>query len=400
MTPVSSSSSLPLMGIRNTPEQKALAGCVVTSLPLMGIRNAARVGGDRPGRHALTTPHGDQEPERRAAHPTRGQAAHYPSWGSGTGARAAGRCEGGRAHYPSWGSGTTPRIEDVPRQAAISLPLMGIRNPARPAWGAGVSPLTTPHGDQERCGRSCVRCSTCTHYPSWGSGTQRLRPGDAFLDVLTTPHGDQEHHRSASSPASAPTSLPLMGIRNPHQVGDPLPAQEPHYPSWGSGTGPATRCARKSTSLPLMGIRKRQHVPRTQPFQVSLPLMGIRNAQARPTSQADACESHYPSWGSGTRAATWLHRPEPLLTTPHGDQELGRSSYPHTPHGANQVPLRYRLTTPHGDQEPVSPTTPHGDATRRRVIVLTTPHGDQETRGELPVSGLTTPHGDQERSSP
>ena len=140
----------------------------------------------------------------------------------------------------------------------------------------------------------------------------------------------------------------------------------------------------------------------------SLPLMGIRN---HPTH--------------------WLaHDLRCCLTTPHGDQEPGRSvvsrvkTTPHypswgsgtkwlalgSPASAISLPLMgirikaitaddagaVRLTTPHGDQE----QHPF-ERSIRDARELTTPHGDQERLGVNITIGvtseLTTPHGDQER---
>ena len=120
---------------------------------------------------------------------------------------------------------------------------------------------------------------------------------------LTTPHGDQERVALPDEARGIGISLPLMGIRNPprsmcrraHRAlttphGDQERTSkrglrgnhETHYPSWGSGTRRA----------PIIAVRH---------LADSLPLMGIRNS--RP----------------GVRRS----RPR-RLTTPHGDQERAR----------------------------------------------------------------------------
>ena len=81
-----------------------------------------------------------------------------------------------------------------------------------------------------------------------------------------------------------------------------------HYPSWGSGTFSSGRRQVGDfapTSLPLMGIRN----------------SGMTTGPARLKRAGKI--PHYPSWGSGTTSAgmsAWAYwRQE--LTTPHGDQE-------------------------------------------------------------------------------
>ena len=52
-------------------------------------------------------------------------------------------------HYPSWGSGTLAR--------AVEAALAGV--------------LTTPHGDRELKALHALLAESASHYPSWGSGT-------------------------------------------------------------------------------------------------------------------------------------------------------------------------------------------------------------------------------------
>ena len=143
--------------------------------------------------------------------------------------------------------------------AECSLPLMGIRNQARP--------------------HTSVRAPRA-HYPSWGSGTPAAHRGPGRGRQLITPHGDQErvvysddqsqtnhslplmgirNHPAPALKADIPAfSLPLMGIRNAPGFGPDRGATSAHYPSWGSGTSRPSRCAYRR------------------------------------------CSPHYPSWGSGT----------------------------------------------------------------------------------------------------
>ena len=167
-------SSLPLMGIRNTPIRLGVYDAGVTSLPLMGIRNrgapacvAPRVGPSLPLMgirnrpplaiawtiSVLTTPHGDQERRRPFVH-----VVLYE----------------------------------------LSLPLMGIRNGESHPWHSWRhSRLTTPHGDQELIERRHIHPSAACSLPLMGI----------------------RNVRSASSTRPfSKCSLPLMGIRNRHMV--------------------------------------------------------------------------------------------------------------------------------------------------------------------------------------
>ena len=70
-------------------------------------------------------------------------------------------------------------------------------------WVPALLQLITPHGDREllRCRRD-HRHADRAHYPSWGSGTRRVRcVRVALILILITPHGDRE--RTASSRSSS-----------------------------------------------------------------------------------------------------------------------------------------------------------------------------------------------------
>ena len=117
-----------------------------------------------------------------------------------------------QAHYPSWGLKTW-QVGPEPVGRSASLPLMGIEN---------------PRTEKRRSG------GKCHSLPLMGIENDGRGPA-AALD-----HGD---------------SLPLMGIENAWSARHEGRGYQPHYPSWGLKTSPAT--ARRSwpeTSLPLMGI--------------------------------------------------------------------------------------------------------------------------------------------------
>ena len=177
-----------------------------------------------------------------------------------------------------------------------------------------------------------------------------------------------------------------MGIGNPASSTATRPDRMTHYPSWGSGTRAVSPIPSAASS--------------------SLPLMGIGNFHSS-GFLATSISSHYPSWGSGT-----FHRPEtrseaPELTTPHGDRERAyrrresagrRVSLPLMGIG-NQAPARVqRLAEDSLPLMGIGNGCAGNDARRRWG--LTTPHGDREPaqRAERvdPNEELTTPHGDRE----
>ena len=167
------------------------------SLPLMGIRIWRYTGSVPPHGIQLTTPHGDQDlnPVVRLDQCER-TGSHYPSWGSGSGAKRTTGTGSATAHYPSWGSGSSDGVGDIAPISQVSLPLMGIRirDPTvprdcsgdrthYPSWGSGSSPS------------ALLPCAAPpTHYPSWGSGSAAAWGARRCVaGVLTTPHGDQDH---------------------------------------------------------------------------------------------------------------------------------------------------------------------------------------------------------------
>ena len=97
-------------------------------------------------------------------------------------------------------------------------------------------------------------------------------------------------------------SLPLMGIGNGSRQGEPRREGVPHYPSWGSGTSPATPPGPPGASphYPSWGSGTGPHPSGSTAWSTSLPLMGIGNWR---------CTSPSPTLCS--------------LITPHGDRERG-----------------------------------------------------------------------------
>ena len=218
----------------------------------------------------------------------------------------------GPAHYPSWGSGTRARADAMLARMA----------------------LITPHGDREPpgCGPS-HRPVVRPHYPSWGSGTSFLHRGEVPTTLrLITPHGDRELNRRVMvHQHDHATHYPSWGsgTRTRHFV---LRTSGSHYPSWGSGTrerigmipavsklitphGDRERCLRadagQAQSRRLItphGDRERAHIANLS-AQFNLitphgdrelvPLMGIGN-ELLDQFLLDILAYLYPSWGSGT----------------------------------------------------------------------------------------------------
>ena len=160
-----------------------------------GDREPGHGEGDRPARSGLITPHGDREP-RYGSSRTAGIMTHYPSWGSGTGRDRLGADGTGSLLITPHGDRERVRRASSTPSYEVSLPLMGIGNVSLAPNAETVEVLLiTPHGDRERP-RATRRSPQIhgTHYPSWGSGTQRVY-------VLLFEH-------------ALPRSLPLMGIGN------------------------------------------------------------------------------------------------------------------------------------------------------------------------------------------
>ena len=210
-------SHYPSWGSETSAIRRSASDIKRSSLPLMGIGNS---------------------PASRSSS-GRASRTHYPSWGSETcygrncqrhqnaerslplmGIGNAGlptwpTCSS-PPHYPSWGSETLRRAPSRAGTAA-SLPLMGIGNlcPACERRQPALR-LITPHGDRK---------------PAVGAA------GGAGRGLIT-PHGDRKpHDRPDHRRAHRADSLPLMGIGNPVRARHvPGASTCPHYPSWGSET--------------------------------------------------------------------------------------------------------------------------------------------------------------------
>ena len=186
--PAATPHSLPLMGIGNLHEGRALEEVAPDPLPLMGIGNPAMRGGCGP---AL--------------------CAHYPSWGSET--RAAGGLAGRRrAHYPSWGS-ETPLIavQTAPQELELITPHGDRKRPRPRDPRRGRRRLITPHGDRKL----------------------RQRPGPLHPPppVLITPHGDRKPAGGTRRGRAATALITPHGDRKPQHPPTPPSASGPHYPS-------------------------------------------------------------------------------------------------------------------------------------------------------------------------
>ena len=200
--------SLPLMGIGNPPPLRWIRySAAAFSLPLMGIGNLvagfALPASDTPSLPLMGI--GNGQVTRLIGFP---RTAHYPSWGSETGADLLYNPaqplklitpHGDRKHLRQ----TMRHHQD----ASYSLPLMGIGNALSPALLIGASPDS--------------------HYPSWGSETISAPPwcpkgGDNSLPLMgigNTPAGLVRSDTGA-------VSLPLMGIGNQRrQQGDNIHGQ-------------------------------------------------------------------------------------------------------------------------------------------------------------------------------
>ena len=406
------------MGIENLAGQAGFLGD--HSLPLMGIENPGGA-----GRNAY-----------------RGRS-HYPSWGSKT--RADDPRRSPAPHYPSWGSKTASASHTLLRSARVSLPLMGIENPALcdacgrvcslplmgienkrraandarvlgslplmgienpsrwsnrpsslPLMGIENTSAGSPSMISARCSlplmgienrstRLRIRAFHLGSLPLMGIENQgRAARRPCASGRLITPHGDRKRRaRTEDLLPSVTTSLPLMGIENPR---------------------PCCRSASRPISLPLMGIENTLTTRLVHTSgQCSLPLMGIENHRQSPPSRpvavlitphgdrklgrrgpAHSPGAHYPSWGSKTAASpAWIG--DAVLITPHGDRKRDLGAVP-------QAVLR--LITPHGDRKLITLITPHGD---RKLALsaancLITPHGDRKRRagGHYPSWGSKT----------
>ena len=297
---LSVTASLPLMGIGNPWRRHRFKAPGICSLPLMGIGNA---GVDIARRRDL--------------------------WVS----------------LPLMGIGNGRRTRESRGLMSGSLPLMGIGNREEAQGASHRYGLITPHGDRERRPWAGPTAPPTAHYPSWGSGTPVGGAAERHRLRLITPHGDRERrggHRPTAGPVGLITphgdreplredleegvdlrSLPLMGIGNRTCLprwSRPAPA---HYPSWGSGTQPASaeHVLQRELITPHGDREPRSGGHASDSAARSLPLMGIGNPRSCGTARASGW-THYPSWGSGTAAAPDRVSGSLRLITPHGDREL------------------------------------------------------------------------------
>ena len=211
----------------------------------------------------------------------------------------------GRTHYPSWESKTTCR---------------------------GAPGRTPP-----------------AHYPSWGSKTADRRMTSHHARQLITPHGDRKPVCSHGRHTLHVLSLPLMGIENQRIEGDAgirLRALiTPHGDR--KHLGPVTVIEPISVSLPLMGIENRWTMPATTPSATCThyPSWGSKT-RAAPAARLPPRPPHYPSWGSKTscRRRTAGHQPRAHYPSWGSKTRVGQRPLPSkTPISANGWPLRGTL---------------------------------------------------------
>ena len=235
----------------------------------------------------LITPHGDRKPwfELLAERLAR---VSLPLMGIGNPAAARASAEHcPSASLPLMGIGNQRTIEALQAWIAISLPLMGIGNHRRVVAGrgpAGGGGLITPHGDRKHRRRR---------------GARR----DGLDTELITPHGDRKPALSIGP--AVPAHLGLITPHGDRKLGIALAghaAYSPaHYPSWGSETSSASGAVRprRSYSLPLMGIGNLAAVVWAGQPEVLITPHGDR----KPVGSTDPAAEHiphYPSWGSET----------------------------------------------------------------------------------------------------
>ena len=228
--------------------------------------------------------------------------------------------------------------------ASRSLPLMGIRNHEYPGRDRPFAELTTPHGDQERHTLRGADERDWHSLPLMGIRNPHEHRETALRNIrLTTPHGDQERARGNRARR----------------------ANHPHYPSWGSGTECiSVDATMNTTSLPLMGIR---NASVSMPHQARRTLTTPHGDQelSRQSPTTPATRAHYPSWGSGTGPGFMgtcgprhPHYPSWGSGTRKGHRRASPPDRPHYPSWGSGTPVvdvlvqvLRALTTPHGDQE-------------------------------------------------
>ena len=187
--------SLPLMGIGNMLTLRPGFHIRNFSLPLMGIGNKGVISRISRTGEPLITPHGDRKP-----------------------ARLTGRY--GRICLlliTPHGDRKPRRLRGLPRGRPVSLPLMGIGNPdSRRSVSARRLRSLPLMGIGNGCWRACYGGHETAHYPSWGSKTPELAPEPIPFVRLITPHGDRKRNGDITTLVNRYSSLPLMGIGNPH----------------------------------------------------------------------------------------------------------------------------------------------------------------------------------------
>ena len=165
---------------------------------------------------------------------------------------------GRRTHYPSWGSGT------------VSLPLMGI--PQANRWTPPAVPLLiTPHGDREPGGQTRSNAGHAQLITPHGDRETRI--GSSRRMELITPHGDREQFLHGTTKSHYPS----WGSGTQRRCLHSHRRRGSHYPSWGSGTGWSTGRANPA-HYPSWGSGTR----------------AILHGTCRGRGHA----AHYPSWGS------------------------------------------------------------------------------------------------------
>ena len=92
---------------------------------------------------------------------------------------------------------------------------MGIGNPRTALYIRDGLILITPHGDRKPGNSPASGSAYATHYPSWGSETLRVMPGDSYSRISHYPSWGSETGHSRNALSSFSDSLPLMGIGNP-----------------------------------------------------------------------------------------------------------------------------------------------------------------------------------------
>ena len=341
---------------------------------------------------------------------------------------------GGRSgllSLPLMGIENPAPVMSEPICSSTLLPLMGIENAAQPAAVERQILLITPHGDRKHAAIPPTRSKPNSSLPLMGieNVQGQWRSISPFGDSLPL-MGIENAMEKQRDRDNAVDSLPLMGIENPTAPSGAAVADTPHYPSWGSKTRrtrrrpsprqapahypswgsktPNRRALAKGyadVSLPLMGIEN--FAPRTRASVTSsssLPLMGIENAPGRRQAGARTT-AHYPSWGSKTTLGVQLaHTVTVPLITPHGDRKPGRADRRDRRPSASHYPswgskTRPTASTPRSQHSASLPLMGIENAAAAAGLddpglLLITPHGDRklaEQRPETTHVGVSLP---------